>query len=100
MEASEAAKNALQSVLEAKETESIVIFCDDIKAEIGKAFQKGAKDLKLHTSCLAKNKHQSFPNRSSQATHEAPDNPETRHVREHLHGNQRRNSLQNKTHPT
>lgn len=52
MEASEAAKNALQSVLEAKETESIVIFCDDVKAEIGKAFEKGAKDLKLHTKLV------------------------------------------------
>jgi len=52
MEASEAAKNALQSVLEAKETESIVIFCDDVKAEIGKAFEKGAEDLKLHTKLV------------------------------------------------
>ena len=52
MEASEAAKNALQSVLEAKENESIVIFCDDVKAEIGKAFEKGAKDLKLHTKLV------------------------------------------------
>ncbi len=47
MNASEAAKNALQCVLEAKEDESIVIFCDGVKAEIGEAFKKGAKDLKL-----------------------------------------------------
>jgi leucyl aminopeptidase (aminopeptidase T) len=52
MNASEAAKNALQSVLEAKEGESIVIFCDEAKAEIGEAFKKGAKALKLRTKLV------------------------------------------------
>ncbi len=52
MNANEAAKNALQCVLEAKEDESIVIFCDDAKAEIGEAFKKGAKELKLCTKLV------------------------------------------------
>ena len=52
MNASEAAKNALQFVLEGKEDESIVIFCDDVKAEIGEAFKKGAEDLKLQTKLV------------------------------------------------
>lgn len=52
MNPSEATKNALQSVLEAKEEERIVIFCDDVKAEIGEAFKKGAKALKLRTKLV------------------------------------------------
>lgn len=49
MDASEAAKNALQCVFEAKQGESIVIFCDDTKKEIGEAFQEGAKQLQLNS---------------------------------------------------
>jgi aminopeptidase len=52
MNADEAAKNALQCVLEAKKGESITIFCDDVKAEIGEAFKKGAQALKLDTKFI------------------------------------------------
>jgi len=45
MEASEAAKNALENVLEAVAGESIFIICDDEKLEIGKAFADGALTL-------------------------------------------------------
>ncbi len=49
MDASEAAKNALQCVLEAKEGESLVIFCDYEKLKIGEAFAVGALRLGLQT---------------------------------------------------
>lgn len=49
MEASEAAKNALENVLDAVAGESIVIVCDDEKREIGKAFVDGAVALGLWT---------------------------------------------------
>jgi len=52
MDAIDSAKNALLCVLEAKEDESIVIFCDEVKAEIGEIFKKGAKDLKLRTKLV------------------------------------------------
>ena len=52
MNANQAAKNALQCVLEAKKDESIVIFCDDEKAEIGEAFEKGAQTLQLNTKLV------------------------------------------------
>ncbi len=52
MDASEAAKNALQCVLEAKKGESIIIFCDDTRAEIGKAFKQGAQALELKTKLI------------------------------------------------
>lgn len=45
----EAAKNALECVLEAKKGESLVIFCDDEKTDIGKAFATGALKLGLQT---------------------------------------------------
>jgi hypothetical protein len=38
MKAWEAARNALECVLEAKRGESIVIFCDDSKMNVGEAF--------------------------------------------------------------
>lgn len=47
MDASEAAKNALECVLEAKKNEHLVIFCDDIRADIGEAFHRGALQLGL-----------------------------------------------------
>ncbi len=47
MEASMAAQNALQCVLEAKKGESITIFCDDTRAQVGEAFEKGAQNLNL-----------------------------------------------------
>ncbi|MCW4016452.1 MAG: aminopeptidase [Candidatus Bathyarchaeota archaeon] len=49
MEASEAAKNALKSVLEASSNERILIVCDEEKAEVGEAFANGALDLDLWT---------------------------------------------------
>jgi len=49
MNAWEAAKNALECVLEAKKGESIVIFCDYEKMNIGKAFANGALKLGLQT---------------------------------------------------
>jgi hypothetical protein len=52
MDPSRAAKNALKHVFEAKEDESIVIFCDDTKKEIGEAFRKGAKQLQLKTELV------------------------------------------------
>jgi aminopeptidase len=52
MDPDEAAKNALQCVLEAKKGESIAIFCDDTRAEIGQAFQNGAQSLELKTKLI------------------------------------------------
>lgn len=52
MKAWEAAKNALECVLEAKKGESIVIFCDDVKIDVGKAFADGALKLDLQTSLM------------------------------------------------
>jgi len=49
MDAWEAAKNALECVLEAKKDESAVIFCDYEKMIIGKAFANGALKLGLQT---------------------------------------------------
>jgi aminopeptidase len=49
MEASEAAKNALTCVYEAKEREKILIFCDDTKMNLGEAFAQGALKLRLQT---------------------------------------------------
>ncbi len=49
MEAAEAARNALECVLEAEKDENITIFCDDEKLEIGKAFATGAMKLGLRT---------------------------------------------------
>ncbi len=47
MDAATAAQNALQCVLDAREKERLVIFCDDTRAAIGEAFEKGALNLKL-----------------------------------------------------
>jgi len=49
MEAWEAAKNALECVLGAKKEESIAVFCDDEKKQIGQAFVDGALKLGLQT---------------------------------------------------
>jgi len=49
MKAWEAARNALENVLEAVAGESILIVCDDEKLEIGKAFAEGALTLGLWT---------------------------------------------------
>ena len=49
MNASEAAKNALEYVLEARNGETILIICDQEKVEVGEAFAKGASALGLNT---------------------------------------------------
>jgi len=48
MDAAQAARNALQCVLDAKEGNRLVIFCDDTRAPVGEAFKRGALDLKLN----------------------------------------------------
>ncbi|MBS7632626.1 aminopeptidase [Candidatus Bathyarchaeota archaeon] len=49
MQAWESAKNALECVLEAKEGEKMVIFCDREKMDVGEAFAVGALRLGLQT---------------------------------------------------
>jgi len=49
MKPQEAAKNALENVLEAAPSEKIAIFCDQEKTDIGEAFAKGALELGLWT---------------------------------------------------
>ena len=49
MEAWEAAENALECVLEARKGESIIVFCDYEKMDVGKAFANGALKLGLQT---------------------------------------------------
>ncbi len=49
MKAWEAAKNALENVLEAVSSESVAIVCDDEKSEVGQAFAEGALALGLWT---------------------------------------------------
>jgi leucyl aminopeptidase (aminopeptidase T) len=49
LEASEAAKNALQNVLEARNGERILIICDEEKKKVGEAFAAGALALDLWT---------------------------------------------------
>jgi leucyl aminopeptidase (aminopeptidase T) len=50
MNSAEAARNALECVLEAKKNERVVIFCDDIRADVGEAFNKGALKVGLKTN--------------------------------------------------
>ena len=52
MDAWEAAKNALECGLEAKKGDSIVIFCDDEKMDVGQAFAEGALKLELQTRLM------------------------------------------------
>jgi aminopeptidase len=52
LEAWEASKNALENVLEASSDERILIICDEEKAEVGKAFAKGALALGLNTRLI------------------------------------------------
>jgi len=52
LEAWEAAKNALENVLEAVAGESILIVCDDEKMEVGKAFSNGSLALGLWTRMI------------------------------------------------
>ena len=52
MEAVEAARNALECVLEAKKGEAITIFCDDEKADVCEPFSIGALKLGLKTRLI------------------------------------------------
>jgi len=52
LEASEAAKNALENVLAASNGERILIVCDEEKAEVGEAFANGALALGLNTRLI------------------------------------------------
>lgn len=52
MDATKAAQNALECVLEAKKGEKLIIFCDDTRLEIGKAFETGAKNLQLKAKLI------------------------------------------------
>ena len=52
MRPAEAAKNALKCVMEAKKNERLVVFCDDVRAEVGDAFNEGARDLGLETNLV------------------------------------------------
>jgi len=49
LDASEAARSALECVLEAKKGETLVIFCDDEKLGVGEPFSTGALELGLKT---------------------------------------------------
>jgi len=52
LKASEAAKNALENVLEANSSKKILIVCDDEKTEVGEAFATGALALGLLTRLI------------------------------------------------
>ena len=52
MKAWEAARNALECVLEAKKGESIIIFCDHEKLDVSEAFTNGALNLGLQTRLI------------------------------------------------
>ncbi|MCW4044575.1 MAG: aminopeptidase [Candidatus Bathyarchaeota archaeon] len=52
MDAAEAARNALECVLDAKKGESLVIFSDEAKKGVGEAFEKGAQELKLQAKLV------------------------------------------------
>ncbi len=43
-------KTHVECVLEAKKTERLVIFCDDVRANVGEAFRRGAESLGLRTT--------------------------------------------------
>ncbi|MEM3696313.1 MAG: aminopeptidase [Candidatus Bathyarchaeia archaeon] len=52
MKAWEAARNALECVLESKKGESIIVFCDYEKLDVGEAFTNGALNLGLQTRLI------------------------------------------------
>ena len=52
VDSAEAARNALECVLEARENERLVIFCDDVRADVGEAFHEGARTLGLETHLI------------------------------------------------
>ena len=79
MDSSESAKNALECVLEAKKNEHLVIFCDDVRADVGEAFRNGAQDLGLHTTYVLLKTRKNFfrkeipPQHQRLLTTERPD---------------------------
>ena len=78
MEAWEAAKNALENVLEAVAGESILIVCDDETMEVGKAFANGSLALGLWTRLIilqtTKKPRTEFPERLLEVfTQQKPD---------------------------
>ncbi|HTY75406.1 MAG TPA: hypothetical protein VMD05_07565, partial [Candidatus Nanoarchaeia archaeon] len=76
MDAAKAAQNALQCVLEAKEGDHLVIFCDDTRSSVGEAFEKGALNLNLDTDLVL------FKTRPSAFRKALPQNV-TKHVVDH-----------------
>jgi aminopeptidase len=52
MEAWKAARNALDCVLEAKKGETVAVFCDDVKMDVGSAFANGALKLGLQAKLV------------------------------------------------
>jgi len=52
MDSAEAARNALECVLEAKKNEHLVIFCDDVRADLGEAFHEGARNVGLRINLV------------------------------------------------
>jgi len=52
MDSSDAARNALECVLEAKKNEKLVIFCDDVRTDVGEAFHEGARNLGMQTNLI------------------------------------------------
>lgn len=52
MKASEASKNALENVFEARNGERIVIICDEEKTKVGEAFKTGALSVGLNTQLI------------------------------------------------
>jgi len=77
LKASEAAKNALENVLEARKGERILIICDEEKAQVGEAFAVGATQLELKTTLFlleAINEPRSdMPERLQKALAQKPD---------------------------
>src|SRR3989337_1937710 len=52
MDSAEAARNALECVIEAKKNERLIIFCDDVRGDVGEAFHQGARTLGLQTNLI------------------------------------------------
>jgi leucyl aminopeptidase (aminopeptidase T) len=77
MKPQEAAKSALESVLEAAPSEKIAIFCDQEKQEIGEAFAQGALELglwtRLQTLKTKKIRHETPPELIEIITSQKPD---------------------------
>ncbi|MFX1309196.1 MAG: aminopeptidase [Promethearchaeota archaeon] len=61
MKSKEAAKNALENIIEAKPGESVLIITDDIKREVAQAFAEGALEIGLWTRInVLKTEHNVF----------------------------------------